>query len=324
MEKHVLKVSKIFLRKGHQVAVICEQHEKSLKALESYEGISIYRIPINSHNWFKKFTIWKWILSNNKLIAQADIIHCHDVFFWYLPFKLLYPFKKVYTTFHGYESFPVSQKAIIVRKFSEWLSNGNICIGDFIYKWYGTKPTYVSYGGINRIQNSEFRIQNFKNKNSALFIGRLDEQTGIKMYADAVKIIKDKIPEFEFVVIGDGEFGKQLSKNVKVLGSKSNPEEYFQKYHFAFVSRYLSILEAMIAKRLVFAVYNNAIKKDYLFMSPFSKFIVTANSPQELAKKVAYFFKNPHEKKKLIDAGFHWAKNQTWEKVAELYFKLWQ
>jgi hypothetical protein len=41
--------------------------------------------------------------NNRDLIKEADIIHCHDVFFWYLPFRFLFPQKKVYIPFHGYE-----------------------------------------------------------------------------------------------------------------------------------------------------------------------------------------------------------------------------
>jgi len=71
------------------------------------------------------------------LIQEADIVHCHDVFFWYLPFRFLYPKKKVFTTFHGWEGiFPPKWQAKVIRNISEKLSFGNICVGDFIRKWY--------------------------------------------------------------------------------------------------------------------------------------------------------------------------------------------
>ena len=67
--------------------------------------------------------------------------------FGILPFRFLCPTKKVYTTFHGYEGNSIpTKKAILMHKISEKLSNGNICIGDFLEKWYGTKATYISYG----------------------------------------------------------------------------------------------------------------------------------------------------------------------------------
>src|SRR5207237_10432020 len=83
------------------------------------------------------------------LIQEADVVHCHDVFFWYLPFRFLYPQNSVYTTFHGYESYPIRKGAIWMRIISEKLSWGNICFGDFITKWYVTEPTVVSFAAVD-------------------------------------------------------------------------------------------------------------------------------------------------------------------------------
>ncbi len=111
-----------------------------------------------------------------------------------------------------------------MHKLSEILSWGNICIGDFIKKWYGTKADFVSYGGVDIVKSSKFspslklppspkwlrrpsrRVSKVQSYKSAVFIGRLDEQTGILDYIEAVKLIRKKIPDFEFVVIGDGKY----------------------------------------------------------------------------------------------------------------------
>ena len=135
VEKHVLEVGKRLVEKGHKVIVITEEYQskrKSAKVTGEMNGIKIYRIPVGLENWSKKFRIWWQLLKLKEIIRHADIVHCHDVFFWYLPSRFLYLNKPVYTTFHGYEDYPVSKKAIIVRKISEYLSMGNICVGDFI------------------------------------------------------------------------------------------------------------------------------------------------------------------------------------------------
>ena len=100
---------------------------------------------------------------NRSLIKEADVIHAHDVYFWYFPFRFLFPFKKSFVTFHGYESYPIRKKAIMVRKLSEYLANGNIIVGDFIKKWYGTTPNYVIYGGVE-ISNIKYQINRKKNR----------------------------------------------------------------------------------------------------------------------------------------------------------------
>ena len=147
--------------------------------------IIVYRIPKFKKGRFKKILIWLWFLKNKKIIQSAKTVHCHDVFYWYLPFRFIYFNKPVYTTFHGYESYPVPFKNIVIRKISEKLSWGNICVGAFIEKWYHTKPDFVTYGAVEsviKIQNSKISSKggsasgrkNTNKKLKILFIGRLE------------------------------------------------------------------------------------------------------------------------------------------------------
>lgn len=322
VEKHVFEISKILITKGHKVIVVTEQDSAKTKLIEIFEGIKIFRIPKLEDGKLKKFKIWKWLWCKRGLIENADVIHCHDVFFWYLPFRFLFPFKKIFTTFHGYEGYPLKQEDILMHKISERLSNGNICVGDFIKKWYGTKPNYVTYGAVE-ISNTKLRIPNKTKEESAVFIGRLDEQTGILTYVDAIRIIKKKIPNFEFLVIGDGILKDEIGEGVKILSSSDSALEYFKTYNFAFVSRYLSILEAMAAKRLVFAIYDNPLKEDYLKMAPFSKYIIISNSSSELVSKISFYLGNLKAKEKITDEAYIWVKKHTWVGMVNTYLKLW-
>lgn len=321
VEKHVAQISKKLISNGHKIFVITEKYDNKLKDFEMVQGVTVYRINTGTEGRFKKFRIWREIFNLRNIINTADIIHCHDVFFWYLPFRFIFPNKPVYTTFHGYESYPISKKAILIRNISAMLSMGNICIGDFIPKWYGTKTKYVSYGAVD-IPKSTGKITRSK-KDSAVFIGRLDEQTNILTYWDSITLIKKKYPHFDLTIIGDGKFRKILERNTSVLGFQKNPEKYFLRYHFAFVSRYLSILEAFAAKKLVFALYDNPVKEDYLRMAPFNKWIIIENTPKKLAERVIYYLTNPEAEKKLIEKSYQWVTEQTWENLTNVYLKLW-
>ena len=323
VEKHVMEISKLLIQQGHSVTIITEQFDNKLPVTEKIDEIYIYRIETGDENSNKKFRIWKEMFRLQKLIKQADAVHCHDVFFWYLPFRFLYPRKPVYTTFHGYESYPIKKNAIKVRKLSEKLSRGNICIGDFIPKWYGTKPSYVSYGAVT-VSSIKYQVLRNYKKDSAVFIGRLDEQTGALTYAKAVELVKKRYPKFEFIIVGDGKDREKIEKKYNVLGFQKDPEKYFPMYHFAFVSRYLSILEAFAAKKLVFAVYDNPVKEDYLRLAPFAKWIIIEKDPEKLAEKIVYFLKNPEKEKVMIENAYSWVKGQTWENLGELYLKLWK
>jgi glycosyltransferase involved in cell wall biosynthesis len=327
VEKHVMEVGKKLVLQGYRVVVVTEAVEgkgKSVKGKELINKIEVVRIPVGRGDKFKKFRIWKSLWGLRELIRQADVIHCHDVFFWYSPFRFLYPRKPVYTTFHGYESYPIRRRARLIRKISEKLSWGNICIGDFIKKWYGTNPTYVSYGAVESpISNSQFPIFN-KRKATALFFGRLDEHTGVLEYVKAVDILKKKYPEFELLVVGEGEYKGLIGKKVKVTGFEKNPEKHFKNYRFAFVSRYLSILEAFASKRLVIAVYDNPVKEDYLRMAPYAKWIIIENKPEMIAKRIEELLANPEKEQKMIEDAYKWAKKQSWEEMVRLYLKLWK
>jgi len=316
-----MEVSLRLIKNGHRVTVITEQI-KDEKLHKEVNGISVYKIPQTTTGWFKKFFVWKWMWQYRSHLKKADVIHCHDVFFWYLPFRFLFPRKKVFVTFHGYESYPLSKKAVMMHKIAELLSIGNICIGKFIQKWYGTKPTYVSYGGV-KMANGKWQMAN-RMKRSAIFIGRLDDQTGITTYNAAFERLLKRHPKFQFCVIGDGVLGKSLSSKVKRKPFQANAIEYLKKYHIAFVSRYLSILEALSARRPVIAVYDNPIKKDYLIQTPFRKFIHIAKNSSDVVKQVEHILSHEDSVKKQTEDGYHWAKSQSWEKVAETYLLLWQ
>lgn len=322
VEKHVTEIAKRLLAEGNEVYIITEKYDEKLQDFEIINGVTVYRFATGSEDRFKKIRIWHELFKRNKVIFEADIIHCHDVFFWYLPFRFIYATKPVYTTFHGYESYPIRKKAVLIRKLSERLSWGNICIGDFICKWYGTKPDYVSYGAVTIPKSKNKQIK--PPKDSAVFIGRLDEQTGILTYAKAIETIRKKYPGFTMMVVGDGKYRKTVEKNFKTLGFQKDPEKYFSDYHFAFVSRYLSILEAFAAKKLVFAVYDNPVKEDYLSMAPFAKWIVIEKDPQKLSEKIDFFIKHPDKEEDLINNAFTWVKEYTWQKLVTVYLTLWE
>lgn len=316
VEKHIEKISFELTKEGHEVTIISE-NSKNYESHEKINGIEIHRISIKNEKG-KKWTIWKWLNKNRNLIKEADIIHAHDVYYWYFPFRFIYPLKKSFITFHGYESYPIKKSAILIRKLSEKLSNGNIIVGDFIKKWYGTKPNFVIYGGVNL--SKKFISPK---KHSELFIGRLDEHTGILEYISAWKEIGKSYPDFKMTVIGEGKYKNKIPKEIKVF-SRKDAEKEIQKYEFAFVSRYLSILESMANKRLVFALYDNPVKEDYLKMTPFKDFVVISKNSEELAKKIEYYLKNPNKEKEMIEKAYKWVSDKTWENVTLTYLQLWK
>lgn len=322
VEKHVLEISRTLIRKNHKVTVITENYDE-LPIHDSFEGINIIRINTGKNEKFKKFVIWFKLFKYISLIWNAKIIHCHDIFFWYLPFRFIFPFKKVYTTFHGYEANETpNNKSIFMHKIAEKLSNGNICVGNFFEKWFGTKPNIVTFGAVDKkIINS--KTENKEIKKDAMFLGRLEEETGIMRYLEAIKELKISID-----IYGDGKLEKKVRDyikanklNAELKGFIFNATDYIHEYKYIFTSRYLGILEAMALKKPVFSEYNNLIKKDYLEMTPFSKFISISSNSTGIASEF-----NKYKKGKSninVDKGYEWVKDKTWEKMVDNYLVLW-
>lgn len=343
VETHVLELSKELVKLGHKVTVITEdkpgywhsRHKgdseaRKLKSIDKSSffvhkklyQIDIYYFKFGEPSFLKKFRIWYSFLKHTQLFKSADIIHCHDVFVWYLPLRFFLFQKKIFTTFHGYETvFPPKEKAIWIRRLSEKLSYGNICIGDFIKKWYGTKPDYVVYGGVKKTSNIKSQILNVtqKRKLRILLVGRLEKDIGIQIYKGALRKLKDLGIRFEFTACGGGSLSSELESYGKVHGFVPKIKEYMKKTDFVFASSYLTMLDAFQAKKPVFSVYTNPLKHDYLCASPFKKYIYVSHDSDKLASQILKY--TPQAAK--LSKAASWANSQTWKKVAQVYLDLW-
>jgi len=320
VERHIKELIKRLSINKIKFIIITEKYDNSLPDFEKFDNIDVYRIKYPKIKILGLIVLWLKLFRLIPILFKADLIHIHDVFIWYLPLRIIFPTKPVYVTFHGYESYPVNFKSKIYRKIAEKLCRGNICIGRFMKKWYGTKPSIVTYGAVDsKIFSARKKVIN---KYDAVFIGRLDEQTGILEYAKAIRYLK-RTRDFKCLILGDGEYRKIIKNTGKLLGFVNNPEKYISYAKYAFVSRYLSILEAFASKKLVFSIYDNPIKKDYLRMTPFSKWIIAENDYRTLAKKLIYYDDNPDKANLIIQKAYRWVEKQTWDCLANQYLKLW-
>lgn len=329
VEKHVLRISEILVKK-HQVTVITEKTDKNDPDEEIYKNIRIKRISINSTEKNKKYEIWRYLFQNFEVLRSADVIHVHDVFFWYLPFRFIFWRKKVFMTFHGYEgdSLP-SKKAIFSHHIAERLSKGNICVGDYLRKWYGTKPDFVTYGAVDKMHSDA--QMTFGTSIKALYVGRLAPEAGILDYLVMLRVLKNKGLNIRLTVLGDGVqrkraegLAKKYQLNVVFKGFVKDTERFLPGTSLVFTSRYLGTLEAMNYRKPVFCIYNNEIKKDCFVLSPFGDFIYHSNNPSDLGGKLLSSLENKKERQIRIDFGYNYAHKQTWEKLTKKYLSLWR
>lgn len=349
VEKHALRVAQELIQKGHAITIITEYKfpqknsswqtkissdnkaslkknidESSFFEHSQLDQIDIYYLKQGQSGWAKKFRIWRAVWAVRQKISQADVVHCHDVFIWYLPFRFLYPFKKVFTTFHGYETvYPPKMKAKGIRKLSELLSKGNICVGEYIKKWYGTKASIVLYGGVDKSSHNRV-IRKLTAPYSLIFVGRLDEDTGGRTYLMLLEELKKRKITFTFHVYGQGKLAREFKKYGTLHGAVSDVSLYLREADIVFASSYLSILESLAEKKLVVSVYDNPLKEDYLTMTPFKNYLVLGNNPQALASSVIEYMSSEKKYREQTDAAYKWVQKQTWEKVASSYLTLWK
>jgi len=304
VEKHIACTLPYLKEAGFEIKIISKDEITNNKKLIKFFGL---------------LQIWWALAKKIKLIKEAEIIFIHDVFIYYLPFKLIFPKKKVITTFHGWEKiYPIPVKNIFYKKLAQRFSNQTISVGSYINKYYqlSEQNNHVIYGAVD-LPKKEIDLAK-KEKNSFLFVGRLEKDTGLSIFLEFLDILLAKNIIFSVKFCGDGPMRKLCQKYGKVLGFV-DVQKYLTNSTVCFASGYLSILEAMAYKNIVLSAYQNALKKDYLLDSPFAKHIVYANSGAQLFVKYAAL---PESKNKLLTENYQLCSKYSFQNLANLYIKL--
>lgn len=277
VEKHIKEVSQKLQQNGYQISIITEKHTNELLDQEKLSGIKIYRFSYPKLKFLGLFVIWIKLFKYCQVLLASDIIHIHDVAIWYLPLRILLFWKPVVLTMHGWEGiYPIPLKNKILKKLSAAISNKTIFVGSYIEKYYGIVADYIIYGGATAPQKTHAKDQKL-----IIYLGRLGQDTGLKAFLSAAKKIKGYKVEF----CGDGPLAPECQKVGKVHGFV-NPQKYLARASICFASGYLSVLEALSNRCKVIVSYDNALRKDVFFNSPFKEFIFVCKDQTEILKAI--------------------------------------
>jgi len=330
VERHVYQVARELAARENQVTVLTWTSRGAIPGDEEMDGLRVRRLSVvQARPGFRLAARWCQLASCASLIRQADVVHCHDNFFDYLPFRFLWPRKPAFVTFHGWEGrYPPTWKAIWLRRLAACLAWGNICVGHYLEKWYGVRADRIVYGGVSA---PAVGVANARTSTDIIFIGRLAEDTGVNLFLDALLLLQQEYGlDLSVDICGDGplkaalmEKSRQAGLHVTYHGFVTDVGPYLEKSRFVVTTGYLSILEAMIHRRLVFGVYDNPLKRDCL-LAPWAKMMLVAGSALELARELAHYHANPQEAVPLIEQAYAWASGQTWSRVAETYLSLYR
>ncbi len=343
VQTHTFEVGKRLVARGHEVVVITEGAEGRARDRGKAQGrdgmvagMSVRHVDFGANGRLKKFRIWSRMMQADvrALVRQADVVVCHDVFFWYAPLRLLYPKKFVMTVFHGYETvFPPARKAIMIRRMSNWLSRRSIHVGSYIAKWYGTRADVTLTSGVRQADGTVQTKKKFQSstqmdhpsKKSPLriaLVGRLADDMGIPIYVEAFSYLQKHDFPFQLDVCGDGPYRAQLEKFGTVHGFVADPSTFMRSADVVCASGYLSLMEALQLGKSCCAVYENELKKDYLQDSFLTEWIWIGNGAVELANYLmtpqAYAQRSQADSRRLQEELQH----HSWDAVTDIYCDL--
>jgi glycosyltransferase involved in cell wall biosynthesis len=321
VETHVRRVSEQLAARGHQVEIVTHADHPSEEQLGP---LRVYRLP--RQGW------WRAWQSARPHLAAADIVHCHDTYSYlhfYVPSWVLPPRRPVFMTFHGYESFPIPTEAIRRRRFVRGRVRDALCAGDFICRWYGTRCFGVTYGGTDPVGEAP----PLPAPPAAVFVGRLAEDTSLLVYLDALATLRREHERtLPLTVVGDGplrpvaeRFAQAQRLAVRFLGTVADPREHYARASVAFVSGYLAIWQALAMRRLVFAVYENELKRDYLLGFPEAERVLSVSpDAASLAEALLAHLEEPAMGEERREQGAALAAAHTWDRVADLYLDMYR
>jgi glycosyltransferase involved in cell wall biosynthesis len=152
-------------------------------------------------------------------------------------------------------------------------------------------------------------------------------------FLKAFSLIRQALQDpFRLYVCGEGSLGgkvqelaSQKGSGIETVGRVDDPMSWIGRGRFIFASGYLSMLEAMICRRLVFAVYDHPLKQDYWMMMPDARDrMVIAGTPNDLAERFCRLLKEPDTERTMIERSCAFAREQSWERMADLYLSLYR
>lgn len=313
VEKQVFGLAKKLVSRGHKVTVLTQKYDLNISNREELNGINIARVNFSKTKYLGLIYVWFWFLAHIDFLKKFDVVHFHGNFVWYWPTSFIL-WKPVYTTFHGWEGvYPIPLKNKLIKQIDAALATKNIAISGYLEKWYGFKADEISWTALDTPKRGYK-----KDYKKIVYVGRLDEDTGLRRILCALRDLKGYKIDF----CGDGSLRKECEKIGKVHGF-TDPNKFFKKAFICVSPGITSILEALSYKCLVVTAYDNPLKKDYILTNPYSKWLVVERSPRKMAAQIVKYSKHPRLAKERIEAAYKWVKTQNWDNEVNRYLRLW-
>ena len=332
VERHIQELVPELTQRGVKLTLAAPAHQPGLPLEDELNGAQVLRIPYTRGKYGTYASAWRWWFQHRDLLVTADRIHFHGVYslwHWFGPAHALCWNKPHYLTYHGGTlRCPPQRRERFYRKLSTRMIRSGILVGDYLRRWYQAPDLPVTYGAVQLPDP----VPPLPEQSSALYLGRLDNNTSLDIYLNALHHIKTvhnlTLP---LTVCGDGSrradweaLTRQLDLPVTFRGFVLDPAPYLARASVVFASTYLSILEALAYRRPVFSVYNNPLLADYLDGMPGAgtAFGIAGDADRLASQLRAHLQGEPGT----VDParGAEFAAQASWSALADLYLQIWE
>jgi glycosyltransferase involved in cell wall biosynthesis len=327
VESHVRELSKRLQKLNFKITVLTAAHESALTLVEIQDTLRIIRIPFH---WKKCLPlVWLWLLRERNSLRGHDIVHIHDVFpplFWYLPARIFNVKKRVHLTYHGYESDPVPVLLKILRRVMRKVVRFTMCIGYFIPKIYGHDCDSISIGAVD-----SHKVDSL-DSSGAIYVGRLEHDTGLMEYLQAIKILRDeKGITLPLTICGGGSLKDEILRyaerenlDITCIGYVKNPVEIIRNRKMMFAAGYLSILDSLSNGVPVIGLAATPLRQAYLHGVIQAGGVISIQTTAEgVAREIYRLLRSNLLFEQISKKGREFALAMTWDRMTQEYIKLW-
>lgn len=185
-------------------------------------------------------------------------------------------------------------------------------------KWHivkKEKAVLVNGSGVNL---EKFKKEAMPSRDKICMTARLVKSKGIKEYVDAAKLVKEKHPEIEFLLVGDlDENPEALSReelaeiinegNIKYMGFRENVKPYLKECSIFVLPSYhegngRSIVEAEAMGRPIITTDAPGCKDTVI--PGFNGFLVPTKNSKAIAEKIEVLLSNPKLKSNMAENSY--------------------
>ncbi len=338
-EVHLTEILTRLVKKGHSVTLLCSGYNGAPK-LEVRDGIRIIRSGGRyTFNWILPFKLLR-LLKHEKfdiLLEDINKIPFYTPLFHKLPVLVIIPhlfsdsvFKEINFILGLYIYLSEKPVSKIYRGF-KYMVISESTKKDLVSRNIPAENISVVECGIDHsLYQNEPDVPKFE-KPTIIYLGRIKKYKSVDDLIKAMLKVKERIPEAELLIVGDGDYKPVLEKLVKDLKladkvtfmgyvSKEQKVKLLQK---AWVSVYPSLkegwgltnIEANACGTPVIASDVPGLKDSVLPGK--SGLLFDYGNIQNLASVLIQVLSDQNLRSQLIQGGLEWAKNFSWEKTAD-------